>query len=90
MPLSLKRGRVTGIQEQHEEIVRLEVDGIPCVAYPEVTEAEEVEEEPPVPAAEAEQRSLRIGVRAAPSEPRSGEHPHELGRLLGRVTGLVG
>jgi Protein of unknown function (DUF3866) len=37
MPLSLRRGRVTGIQEQHEEIVRLEVDGIPCVAYPEVT-----------------------------------------------------
>jgi len=37
MPLSLKRGRVTGIQEQHEGLVRLEVDGVPCVAYPEVT-----------------------------------------------------
>ena len=35
MPLSLKRGRVTAIQEQHEGLVRLEVDGIPCVAYPE-------------------------------------------------------
>jgi hypothetical protein len=37
MPLSLRRGRVTGIQEQHEGLVRLEVDGVPCVAYPELT-----------------------------------------------------
>jgi len=37
MPLSLRRGRVTGIQEQHDGLVRLEVDGMPCVAYPEVT-----------------------------------------------------
>jgi len=27
MPLSLRRGRVTAIQEQHEGLVRLEVDG---------------------------------------------------------------
>lgn len=37
MPLSLRRGRVTGIQERLEGLVRLEVDGVPCVAYPEVT-----------------------------------------------------
>lgn len=37
MPLSLRRGRVTGIQEQHEGLVRLEVDGVPCVAYPDLT-----------------------------------------------------
>jgi hypothetical protein len=37
MPLSLRRGRVTGIQEQHQGLVRLEVDGLPCVAYPELT-----------------------------------------------------
>ena len=37
MPLSLRRGRVTGIQERHEGFVRLEVDGVPCVAYPELT-----------------------------------------------------
>jgi hypothetical protein len=37
MPLSLRRGRVTGIRERHEGLVRLEVDGVPCVAYPEVT-----------------------------------------------------
>lgn len=37
MPLSLRRGRVTGIQERHEGLVRLEVDGVPCVAYPDAT-----------------------------------------------------
>ena len=37
MPISLRRGRVTGIQEQHESLVRLEVDGVPCVAYPQLT-----------------------------------------------------
>jgi hypothetical protein len=37
MPLSLRRGAVTAIVEEHEELVRLEVDGVPCVAYPRVT-----------------------------------------------------
>ena len=37
MPLSLRRGRVTGIQERHEGLIRLEVDGAPCVAYPDAT-----------------------------------------------------
>src|SRR5215210_1210481 len=37
MPLSLRRGRVTGIVERHEGLVRLEVDGVACVAYPELT-----------------------------------------------------
>jgi len=37
MPLSLRRGRVTKILEQHDDLVRLEVDGVPCVAYPELT-----------------------------------------------------
>jgi Protein of unknown function (DUF3866) len=45
MPLSLKRGRVTGIQEHHEGLVRLEVDGIPCVAYPQVTGPVSLEDE---------------------------------------------
>ena len=35
--LSLRRGRVTAILEEHEELVRLEVDGAPCVAYPRLT-----------------------------------------------------
>jgi len=42
MPLSLKRGVVTAIVEQHEGFVRLDVDGTPCIAYPRVTGAVEV------------------------------------------------
>jgi hypothetical protein len=37
MPLSLRRGLVTAILERHEGLVRLEVDGIACVAYPPLT-----------------------------------------------------
>jgi hypothetical protein len=37
MPLSLRRGSVTGVLERHEGLVRLEVDGIPCIAYPGLT-----------------------------------------------------
>jgi hypothetical protein len=35
--LSLRRGTVTGIDERHEGIVRLQVNGRPCVAYPRLT-----------------------------------------------------
>ena len=35
--LSLRRGRVTGIAEEHDRLVRLEVDGEPTVAYPRLT-----------------------------------------------------
>src|SRR5918994_3980708 len=35
--LSLRRGRVTAILEGHGELVRLEVDGAPCIAYPRLT-----------------------------------------------------
>ncbi|HKP19370.1 MAG TPA: DUF3866 family protein [Gaiellaceae bacterium] len=37
MPLSLRRGVVTAVLERHEGLVRLEVDGEPCVAYPPLT-----------------------------------------------------
>jgi hypothetical protein len=37
MPVSLRRGTVTAVVEQHEGLIRLEVDGSPCVAYPRVT-----------------------------------------------------
>src|SRR5689334_15093271 len=37
MPLSLRRGRVSAVHERHEGLVRLEVDGAPCVAYPSLT-----------------------------------------------------
>jgi len=37
MPLSLRRGRVTAIVEELPELVRCEVDGVPCIAYPRLT-----------------------------------------------------
>ena len=37
MPLTLRRGTVTAIAARLEGLVRLEVDGEPCVAYPRVT-----------------------------------------------------
>jgi hypothetical protein len=45
MPLSLRRGRVSAITERHEELVRLEVDGVSCIAYPSVTGPVELEDE---------------------------------------------
>ncbi len=35
--LSLRRGRVTAVVERHEGLARLEVDGVPCLAYPLLT-----------------------------------------------------
>jgi hypothetical protein len=37
MPLSLRRGAVTAVVEEHDELVRLEVDGTACIAYPRLT-----------------------------------------------------
>ena len=37
MPLSLRRGTITAVVERHEGLVRLEVDGVACVAYPGLT-----------------------------------------------------
>jgi Protein of unknown function (DUF3866) len=37
MPLSLRRGSVTAVLERHEGLVRVEVDGVACVAYPGLT-----------------------------------------------------
>src|SRR5262245_28250587 len=45
MPLSLRRGVVTAILEEHEELLRLEVDGIACIAYPHVTGPVEVDDD---------------------------------------------
>src|SRR5436309_15971359 len=42
MPLSLRRGNVTAGVGQHEGLVRLEVDGVPCIAYSGFTGAVEV------------------------------------------------
>ena len=40
--LSLRRGLVTAILEDHRGLVRLEVDGAPCIAYPHLTGPVEV------------------------------------------------
>ena len=37
MALTLRRGRVDAIHERHDGLVRLEVGGRPCVAYPRLT-----------------------------------------------------
>jgi hypothetical protein len=42
MPLGLRRGTVSALVEVLPELVRLEVDGIPCVAYPRLTGEVEV------------------------------------------------
>ena len=45
MPLSLRRGRVTAVDERLDGLIRLAVDGEPCVAYPRVTGEIEVGDE---------------------------------------------
>ena len=45
MALTLRRGRVTAVVEEHEGLVRLEVDGAPCVAYPGLTGPVAVDDE---------------------------------------------
>ena len=37
MPVTLKRGTVSAVVERLDGLVRLEVDGAPCVAYPRLT-----------------------------------------------------
>jgi hypothetical protein len=43
--LSLRRGTVTGISEEHDGLTRLEVDGMPTVAYPRLTGPVEIGDE---------------------------------------------
>jgi uncharacterized protein DUF3866 len=45
MPLGLRRGVVTAVGEAHDSLIRLEVDGIACVAYPRLTGDVEVGDE---------------------------------------------
>jgi Protein of unknown function (DUF3866) len=41
MPLGLRWGTVTAVRERMDALIRLEVDGAPCVAYPRLTGAVE-------------------------------------------------
>ena len=45
MPLSLRRGTVTALGEPQDGLLRLEVDGMACVAYPRLTGEVEVGDE---------------------------------------------
>jgi hypothetical protein len=45
MPLGLRRGVVTAVVEARDRLIRLEVDGIACVAYPRLTGEIEVGDE---------------------------------------------
>jgi Protein of unknown function (DUF3866) len=42
MPLGLRRGVVTSVEERLDELIRLEADGIGCIAYPRLTGPVEV------------------------------------------------
>jgi hypothetical protein len=82
MPLSLRRGTVSRIATQNEELIRLEVDGVPCIAYPRLTGPVEVGDDVIVNA-----QALRLGLgsggfdvlyanltRGLDGEPESGAH----------------
>ncbi len=56
--LTLRRGRVTAVVERHEGLARLEVDGVPCVAYPRQTGAVALGDEVLV---NVQARELRLG-----------------------------
>jgi uncharacterized protein DUF3866 len=86
MPLSLRRGRVTGIVEEHDGLVRLEVDGVPCVAYPGLTGPVAVDDEVIV---NVQARELELGsggfdvlhanlTRGLGLEPEPGAHVMKL------------
>jgi hypothetical protein len=45
VPLSLRRGRVTAIHERLDGLVRLDVEGVDCVAYPSLTGPVALEDE---------------------------------------------
>jgi hypothetical protein len=58
VPLSLRRGTVTGIAEEHDELIRLEVDGTPTIAYPRLTGPVEIGDEVVV---NVQARELELG-----------------------------
>src|SRR5215211_7127137 len=58
VPLSLRRGRISAIHERHDSLVRLEVDGTACAAYPTVTGPVALEDEVLV---NVQARALELG-----------------------------
>jgi hypothetical protein len=45
VPLSLRRGTVSAIRARNDELIRLDVDGAPCLAYPRLTGPVEIGDE---------------------------------------------
>src|SRR5215204_5291509 len=66
MPLTLRRGRVSAILERHEGLVRLEVDGVACVAYPLLTGPVAMDDDVLVNAQARAPRELRRARDEAP------------------------
>ena len=59
MPLSLRRATVTGISEEHDDLIRLEVDGESAIAYPRLTGPVEIGDEVIV---NVQARQLELGT----------------------------
>ncbi len=93
MPLGLRRGVVTAVVEAHDRLIRLEVDGIACIAYPRLTGEVEVGDEVVV---NEQARLLQLGsggfdvlyanlTRGLGLEPEAGAHvvalPYTPGQL---------
>lgn len=93
MPLGLRRATVTSIVERLDGLVRLEVDGIACVAYPRLTGEVEVGDEVLV---NEQARTLELGsggfdvlyanlTRGLGLEPEEGAHVMALPYTPGQV-----
>jgi hypothetical protein len=86
VPLSLRRGRVTRVVDTADGLVRLEVDGEPCIAYPRLTGPAEVDDDVLV---NVQARELELGsggfdvlyanlTRGLELEPEPGAHVMKL------------
>jgi hypothetical protein len=93
MPLGLRRGVVSAIGERRDRLIRLEVDGIACVAYPRLTGEVEVGDEVIV---NEQARLLELGsggfdvlyanlTRGLGLEPEEGAHVMALPYTPGQV-----
>ena len=93
MPLGLRRGVVTAWSRLHERLIRLEVDGIACIAYPRLTGEVEVGDEVLV---NEQARVLELGsggfdvlyanlTRGLGLEPEEGAHVMALPYTPGQV-----
>lgn len=93
MPLGLRHGVVSAVVERHERLLRLEVDGIACIAYPRLTGDVEVGDEVLV---NEQARLLELGsggfdvlyanlTRGLGLEPEDGAHVMALPYTPGQV-----